>query len=265
MRSALICHQGDLLNEEGMARWLASFSDLRLIVRIKDPHDQFLKRLRAEIKRSGLFGLIDVLAFRIWFRCFHLDNETEWESEKLKELHRRFPGLPETCRVLDVDSPNRDEVVAALAAERVDFAVARCKRILTRRIFTQPKHGVFVIHPGICPDYRNAHGCFWSVVCEDYRNVGATLLQVDAGIDTGPVIGYFRVEYDPLRESHLRIQNRVVLENLNTIAEHILRRTADELPAIDTTGRPSGIWGQPRLTHFLRWRRRYRRNSQHTR
>ncbi len=256
IRSALICHRGDSLNEDGIARWLTSFSDLRLIVRIDDPPGRFWKRIRSEKKRSGLTGLLDALAFRIWFYLFRSGDESRWEAAKLDEMRRLYPEVPETCRILDVDSPNADEVAEALQKEGVDFALARCKRILTRRIFSLPTHGVFVIHPGICPDYRNAHGCFWALVRDDDENVGATLLQVDAGIDTGPVLGYFRVPHDPLRESHIRIQNRVVLENLDTIADHILRRTSDALRPFDTSARPSGAWGQPRLTTFLRWRHR---------
>lgn len=260
-RSALICHKGDSINEEGIARWLASFSDLRLIIRIEDPPGQFWKRLEAERKRSGLFGLIDVIAFRIWFRFFESPEEKHWEAERLEQLRKTLSEVPETCRTIDVDSPNRPEVVRALKEEGIDFAVARCKRILTKRIFSLPRRGVFVIHPGICPNYRNAHGCFWAIVREDYENVGATLLQVDVGIDTGPVIGHFRVEYDPIQESHIRIQNRVVLENLETIADHMLRWVAGDLDSINTTGHPSGVWGHPRLTTYFRWRRRFRNRT----
>ena len=45
-----------------------------------------------------------------------------------------------------------------------------------------------------------------------------TLLRIDKGVDTGPVYGYFRYRYDPARESHVVIQHRVVLDNLDAIA-----------------------------------------------
>jgi hypothetical protein len=262
MNSALICHSGDPINDEGFARWLSSFSELKLIVRISDPSSQFWKRLKAERRRSGVIGLTDVLAFRIWHRLFHARSDRRWEERTLETLRDRFPGIAESCRVLSVDSPNLPEVAAAFREESIDFAVARCKRILTPRIFTAPKHGVFVIHPGICPEYRNSHGCFWAIVRHDYGNVGATLLQIDEGIDTGPVLGYLRVDYDPLSETHIQIQDRAVIENLETITSMITDYLKGDLPTTDTTGRPSAVWGQPRLSSFLLWRlsrRGYRR------
>ena len=69
--------------------------------------------------------------------------------------------------------------------------VARCKRILKERIFAVPRPGTYVLHPGICPEYRNAHGAFWALARRDLDKVGLTLLRIDKGVDTGPVYGYF--------------------------------------------------------------------------
>ena len=54
---------------------------------------------------------------------------------------------------------------------------ARCKVILKEKIFGIPRVGTFVMHPGICPEYRNAHGCFWALVRRDLERVGMTLLR----------------------------------------------------------------------------------------
>ena len=70
------------------------------------------------------------------------------------------------------------------------------------------------MHPGICPEYRNAHGCFWAMATGDVTNVGMTLLRIDAGVDTGPVFGHYRVNDDP-NESHVVTQNRAVVNHLD--------------------------------------------------
>ena len=68
--------------------------------------------------------------------------------------------------------------------------------ILKRTIFEIPRAGTFVLHPGICPEYRNAHGCFWALANRDLDRVGMTLLRVDAGIDTGPVYLHGTCDFD---------------------------------------------------------------------
>jgi methionyl-tRNA formyltransferase len=117
------------------------------------------------------------------------------------------------------------------------------------------------MHPGVCPEYRNAHGCFWALVRGDFEKVGMTLLQVDEGVDTGPTYGYYSYDYDSLNESHIRIQSRVVLENLSKIEKklkEIFRGTAQTIPV---TGRESQTWGHPWLTKYLAWKRRAKRKG----
>jgi methionyl-tRNA formyltransferase len=118
------------------------------------------------------------------------------------------------------------------------------------------------MHPGICPEYRNAHGCFWALANGDTGNVGVTLLRIDRGVDTGPVFGYFRIEADPTRESHAVMQDRAVLDNLDAIRDTLLDIDAGRARTIDTSGRKSAAWGQPWMSAYLRIRNRARRLPQ---
>ena len=120
-------------------------------------------------------------------------------------------------------------------------------------MFSIPRLGTFVMHPGICPEYRNAHGCFWARATGDHGNVGMTLLRIDRGVDTGPVFGYFRVDPDA-HESHVVTQHRVVLDHLDAVRDTLLAIDAGAAVPIDTSGRPSAAWGQPWLSAHLRMR-----------
>ena len=107
---------------------------------------------------------------------------------------RRYPAALDAVPRLVVSTPNSREARVFLAALQPDLAIARCKVILKPEIFEQPRVGTFVLHPGICPEYRNAHGCFWALANRDLDRVGMTLLRVDTGIDTGPI--YLQASYD---------------------------------------------------------------------
>ena len=111
------------------------------------------------------------------------------------------------------------------------------------------------MHPGICPEYRNAHGCFWAMATGDCDNVGMTLLRIDRGVDTGPVYGHFRVDADP-RESHVITQHRVVVDHLDAIQEKLLDIESGQAIPIDTSGRRSAAWGQPWLSALVKMRTR---------
>jgi methionyl-tRNA formyltransferase len=167
--------------------------------------------------------------------------------------------VPTDVPVLRTHSPNAPEVEAFLKRVSPDVAVALLKSIIKESVFTVPAHGTWVWHPGVCPEYRNAHGCFWALANGDVGNVGLTLLRIDRGVDTGPTYGYFTYDYDEVRESHVVIQNRVALDNLDAILERMADVVSGRAAPIDVGGRRSAVWGQPWLTSYLRWKRAARK------
>ncbi len=257
-RTVLICHHDAPLHEDGMARWLASWSDLSGIVVIEEPRRMVRKRLRRELARVGLFRLLDVLAMRVYYRLVHAAKDAAWIDRQRAQLRDRYPVLPAATPVVRVSTPSATASQQLIEAARPDLTIALCKSLLAERIFSVPTRGTIVLHPGICPEYRNAHGCFWALASGDVDNVGMTLLRIDRGIDTGPVFGYFRANVDEVHESHIVIQHRMTLDNLDAIKSLLLSICAGDATPIDTRGRASHEWGQPWLSRYLAWKRRAR-------
>jgi Formyl transferase len=258
-RTVLICHDSEPLNRRALARWLASFTDLAAVVVIGEPKSRLWKRVKREVERIGLWRFLDVLAFRIYSRLFLSADDRRWTEDRLRQLEALFPEIPVSTRILETRSPNSPETEQLLREVHPDLILARCKYILNERIFGQARIGTFVVHPGICPEYRNAHGCFWALASRDPANVGMTLLKIDKGVDTGPVYGFYRCNYDEVRESHNIIQNRVVFDNLDSLRCKFEELLAGAAVPIDTKGRKSQAWGQPWLSAYLRWKRAARK------
>ena len=255
MRTLLICHEDAPLDREGLVRWLGSFSTVVGTVVIREPARRLRKRVTREISRVGLWRFLDVMAFRAYYTLVQASRDRRWERDELKRLRARFPTGSEVAELL-VASPNALESEAFIRERQPDLVLARCKTLLKEQVFSIPTLGTYVMHPGICPEYRNAHGCFWALANDDPGNVGMTLLRIDRGIDTGPVYGYFRVDADPIVESHVVIQHRAVLDHLDAIRETLLEIARGRATRIDTSGRQSATWGQPWLSAYLRMRRK---------
>jgi hypothetical protein len=258
MRTLLIAHRDDPLNAEGLARWLNSFSTLAGVVVLQERRQRLWKRVRREVRRVGPVRFLDVLAFRLYYRLFLRGRDRRWEREKLAELRDTYPPLKADVPRLHTPSPNAPEAERFIRAQAPDLVIARCKTLLKESVFAIAPRGTFVMHPGICPEYRNAHGCFWALARNDLGNVGMTLLRIDKGVDTGPVFGYYHCRYDESTDSHIVIQHKVVFDNLDALRARLCAIGVGRAERIDTTGRPSGEWGQPWLTAYLAWRRRAR-------
>ncbi len=259
-RSVLICHRGALLDRNGLSAWMASFSDLAGIVELSETTGRTMQRIKAQVHRSGVWRLLDVFALRVYYRLLHAAADRQFEHDTVQALLARFGPAPDVP-VLRASSVNAPETVAFLERCRPDFVIARCKTLLKPAVFQVPSHGTYVLHPGVCPEYRNAHGCFWALASGDLERVGLTLLRIDAGVDTGPLYGYFTYPFDERQESHVRIQQRVLTENLDAIRDRLLEAVAGRAERIEISGRTSAVWGQPWMTAFARWKWAARRRT----
>lgn len=253
MRTVLICHHDNPVNRQALPGWMASFSELAGVIVITETRARRLRRLRFEWRRSG-GRTLDVFAFRLYYRLVLAGRDRRWVDHQVRELQSRYPPPGPEVPVHHTSDPNDGVTRTFLEGIAPDLVLARCKTLLRREIFDVPAAGTVVLHPGICPEYRNAHGCFWALVRRDTARVGATLLRIDEGVDTGPVIAYYRTAIDERKESHVVIQHRVVLDNLAEIAVDLKAVAQGTTSPIDTSGRESMTWGQPRLSDYLRWR-----------
>lgn len=263
LRSALICHAGDDLNRIGLARWLASFTDLVGIVELHETGGRLRRRIQREIRRSGLIRFLDITAFRVYYRLAVAAKDDAWTANRVSELTAKYRALPDSVPVLPAGSANSAACEDFLKQIRPDMIIARCKQMLKPRIFNIPVLGTYVMHPGICPEYRNAHGCFWALANGDLSRVGMTLLRIDEGVDTGPVYGYFQPQLDELTESHIVIQHRTVFDNLDRIRAKLEEIAEGRAAPLDTKGRESHTWGQPWLSKYLAWKKAARSRSLH--
>jgi hypothetical protein len=263
-RTVLICHAESAVNRVGIARWLTSFSDLAGIIEIDENATHAITRVKHELKRIGALRFLDVVAFRLYYAGCLARRDAAWLKREMVALGNKYPEVSPATEVLRTSDPNSSEAQEFVRRLAPDLMLARCKRLLKERVYSLPRCGTFVLHPGICPEYRNAHGAFWALANDDLGRVGLTLLKIDKGVDTGPVYGYYTYDLDEVRESHIVIMTRVVFENLDRIERKLLEIHGGMAERLDTSGRASAVWGQPWLTSYLRWKWNARRR-QHAR
>jgi hypothetical protein len=252
----LVCHEDDRLDVEGLASWLGATMNLAGLIVISDSGRRLWTAARRELRRSGWLGFVDVIAYRIFARLRLRSIEEAWKAREVERLKELYPVVLDNVDRVAVANPNSEAAQVFLNSVRPDIVIARCKFILKPEIFALARVGAFALHPGFCPEYRNAHGCFWALANRDLDRVGMTLLKIDKGIDTGPVYLHAGCTIDELRESHVVIQYRVVTENLNRIAATLIDMfNGKQVEPVPTAGRRSAVWGQPRLTAYLRWKK----------
>ncbi|MBN1890022.1 MAG: methionyl-tRNA formyltransferase [Thermoflexales bacterium] len=94
------------------------------------------------------------------------------------------------ARALPVFQPDRllPETQAELSALRPDvIVVAAYGLILRQAVLDLPPHGCINVHASLLPKYRGA-APIQAVLLDGERITGVTLMRMDAGVDTGPLL-----------------------------------------------------------------------------
>lgn len=114
-------------------------------------------------------------------------------------------------------------------------------QILPTSLIDVPRLGTLNVHASLLPRHRGPAPIEWAILSGD-RETGVTIMQMDAGIDTGPILTQERVpiavdETAPHLESRLaEIGGRLLVSTLDELAAGRIRATPQ--PASGATHAP---------------------------
>ncbi|MFI0975980.1 formyl transferase [Streptomyces sp. NPDC021093] len=174
-----------------------------------------LKRFERDVPNRALFERLDAL------------EAPPGRLLSFGHLGRRY-GL--RCR--SVREINKGDGLWLLREFAPDLIISvRFSLIFRDEVLSLPRLGVLNVHPGELPRYAGLFSPFWSLL-EGQESIGCTVHWIDAGIDTGPVLGLGRLPVDPARSlvwhvAHTYPQGVAAL--LNVLPEVLAGRTVPSL------------------------------------
>ncbi len=118
---------------------------------------------------------------------------TQPDKAKGRSKELQFPPVKETALahnipVLQPIRIKRPEEIEVLKKYEADiYVVAAFGQILSQEILDMPKYGCLNIHASLLPKYRGASP-IQSVILDGEEETGITIMQMDAGIDTGDML-----------------------------------------------------------------------------
>ena len=114
-------------------------------------------------------------------------RELKRQPSPVKALALRL-GLP----VLQPERARDEKFIGELRGLAPDLVVVVAYgQILPQSILDLPKHGCLNVHTSLLPKYRGAAPIQWAVAHGD-RETGVTIMKMDAGLDTGPIVAQRR-------------------------------------------------------------------------
>lgn len=117
-----------------------------------------------------------------------------------------------------------------LAERRADVAlVLAYGRILPRAVLEAPRRGCMNLHASLLPRYRGAAPINWAIVHGE-TETGISLMQMDEGLDTGPVYATRKLAIYP-GETAGELAERLAALAAEVVREDLPRAVSGELPS----------------------------------
>lgn len=108
------------------------------------------------------------------------------------------------------------------------FVVASYGKILKQELLDIPKHGTLNVHPSLLPKLRGASPII-SAILEDEKKTGVTIMLLDAGMDSGPILAQASIEAQPWPPKASELGELLVTEGGKMLAEIIPQWIAGEI------------------------------------
>jgi len=126
-------------------------------------------------------------------------------------LHRhyndRFPHWPVETSLHD--SANAEDLIELIEAEQPDLVLVSGTGLLKRRTLERFGANVMNLHTGISPYIKGGPNCTnWALALGEFDLIGNTVMWIDPGIDTGPIITTERTPLsgeESIGEIHLKV------------------------------------------------------------
>src|ERR1019366_4117547 len=132
-------------------------------------------------------------------------------------------------------------------------------QIIPARLLTIPRLGWINLHASLLPQYRGAAPIHWAIANGETRT-GLTTMQIDAGMDTGPILLQRQIEIDP-DETSPELSIRMREAGADLVVDSLLKFDRGE---IAPTPQPSVNVSYAPILKKENGRIDWSRNAQHT-
>ena len=156
------------------------------------------------------------------------------QPDRPKGRGRNITPTPVAAAARDAGCPlfqwsrlNQESYDTLKALEADLFVVVAYGKILPARYLSLPTHGCWNVHASILPKLRGAAPIQWALI-HGMSSTGVSLMQLDEGMDTGPVAHVKRLEIRPT-ETAATLHDRLSLLGAQTLADGLKLMAQDKL------------------------------------
>jgi len=181
----------------------------------------------AKLSCTILQALVDAPDFEVAAVVTQPDRpkgrQLKLQFSPVKDLARQL-GLP----LLQPERARDEHFLQQLQQIRPDLmAVAAYGQILPQALLELPRFGCLNVHTSLLPKYRGAAPIQWAIL-NDEQQTGVTIMKMDAGLDTGPILTQAETKIEP-QDTSETLHERLAQMGAYLLCQTIPKYTAGKI------------------------------------
>jgi folate-dependent phosphoribosylglycinamide formyltransferase PurN len=245
---------------EFLVDWLGQLTTLKGVIwTASDRHSKSYKArfLRRRIKRFGFVRSLSEILYYV-STLNHRRKDTRALLELVAKARDEMITNPASAPQVEVRNLRDSRAVELLRQSEPDVILTQCiNEIIPESVFTLPKIGCFVYHEGLVPKYRGKFCTHWVLMNREFDQIGASLIKVGRGLDTGQVAFTEPVLPEGAGRRHGWWEHEVLYLALPRLRKWIEDVSAGRIELTDQEG-VYPIYSYPLFSHLFKIGRRVR-------
>ncbi len=245
----------------GLLHWLDEHYNFQAAFYVEEGRETWgarRQKIKSRIKRVGIFRVLNELAYRSYHKLVHGRKSTRLYHQYVPEEFRK--PAPIDKPEYRCDNVHKRKWLEMIEELQPDLIFSVCTHVLFKpKLFKIPKYGLFMLHEGLTPEYRGLHTAAWPLINGEVEMTGWTLLRIDEGIDSGPILCQGRYPHPERFGMCWGILGHMALLHglpaMKEALDHLYRNDGQYQPA-SQEGRVSRNYSWVPFTTYLRLRLR---------
>ena len=149
-------------------------------------------RFTTENRLSGYLKKVKYNPFKVIKKVYQKFKLRDLESDLVNGINEGYKEYDSFHKapILEVSNINQKESVDFIKHNAPDIIIVSGTRMVKKEVLSlKPRFGIINMHTGLSPYYNGGPSCtFWCLYNDDVEYIGATVMFIDEGIDSGNII-----------------------------------------------------------------------------
>lgn len=217
--------------------------------------------IRRRIQRRGVIKAFDEALFYLLYHRDELTSSNSVQADAMMEEYFRAVGGRANTPSIHPERINDPAVLEYLRELKPDVIFAHClNQYFGKKLRSIARHGVYLWHVGITPEYKGVYSPFWTLHNADFENFGYSLIHINDELDAGNVYVQGRIDnVDIAHDNHHLIEHKIIFASFPAVGQFIKDLENGTAAPIQRQNAKPGYYSYPGITDFIRQRLRVRR------